>query len=440
MSRIVAIVGRPNVGKSTLFNRLTGTREAIEEHTAGVTRDRHYGRVEWSGEHFTLIDTGGYVHGSEDIFESEIRKQVKHAIDEADLILMVVDVVEGLTPFDESVATMLRKLKDKDRKVMLVVNKADNFSQELQSTETEFYSLGLGDMYPISAISGSGTGDLLDAMLKNLADKVDDVPQNDLPQIAVVGRPNVGKSSFINALFDFERHIVTDVAGTTRDAVDSRFTRFTYDLMLVDTAGLRKKSKVEQDIEFYSVLRTVKAIERCDVVMLILDATQGFESQDMNIFSLAADNHKGIVIIVNKWDLVEKDTKSADEYSKFIRQKLKPFDDVPIVFTSVLEKQRLLKVLDIIMKVYNNRKQKIATSKLNDTLLPIIEDYPPPALKSKYVKIKYITQLPIAFPAFAMFCSNPKYIREDYKRFLENKLREQHDFSGVPIEIYFREK
>jgi GTP-binding protein len=438
MSRIVAIVGRPNVGKSTLFNRLTGTREAIEEPTAGVTRDRHYGRVEWNGEHFTLIDTGGYVLGTDDIFESEIRKQVKLAIDEADLILFVVDIVDGITPFDESVAGMLRKLKDKDKRVVLAANKADNFN--LEHGANEFYGLGLGDIFPVSAVSGAGTGDMLDAMLKNLADKQDVEPNNGLPHIAVVGRPNVGKSSFINALFDVERNIVTDIAGTTRDAIDSRFTRFGHDVMLVDTAGLRKKAKVEEDIEFYSVLRTVKAIERSDVCIIVIDATEGFEAQDMSIFSLAVNNHKGIVIIVNKWDLVEKDTKTTEDYRKLIHKKMEPFNDVPIVFTSVLEKQRLLKVMDTAMAVFNNRSKKISTSKLNETMLPIIEGYPPPALKSKYVKIKYITQLPVAYPAFAMFCNLPQYIREDYKRFLENQLREKFDFTGVPIEIFFRKK
>lgn len=438
MSRIVAIVGRPNVGKSSLFNRLTGKREAIEDPTAGVTRDRHYGRVEWNGEYFTLIDTGGYVHGSADIFEAEIRKQVKLAIDEADLILFVLDIIDGITPFDRSVADMLRRMKDSAKKVILTANKADNFNMEHGANE--FYALGLGDIHPVSAISGAGTGDLLDNIVKNLADKPDAIPDTGLPQIAVVGRPNVGKSSFINALFDTERHIVTDIAGTTRDAVDSRFTRFNYDMMLIDTAGLRKKMNVDEDIEFYSVLRTVKAIERCDICLLVIDASQGFEAQDMTIFSMAVNNHKGIVLIVNKWDLVEKDTKTTENYSKLIHKKMEPFNDVPIVFTSVLEKQRLLKVLDITMKVYNNRAKKIPTSKLNEVLLPIIENTPPPALKGKYVKIKYITQLPIAYPAFAFFCNLPQYIREDYKRFLENQLREQFDFQGVPIEIYFRKK
>jgi len=438
MARIVAIVGRPNVGKSTLFNRLTGRREAIENETSGVTRDRHYGRVEWNGEHFTLIDTGGYVKGTDDIFESEIRKQVGHAIEEADLILFVLDIVEGITPFDKSVADMLRRLKDKEKKVLLVANKADNFGMEHMATE--FYALGLGDIFPVSSVSGAGTGDLLDTMLLLMADKQDDAPMNDLPQIAVVGRPNVGKSSFINALFDEERHIVTEVAGTTRDAVDTRFTRFGNDIMLIDTAGLRKKGKVDEDVEFYSVLRTVKAIERADVCLLVLDAQQGFEAQDMSIFSLAVNNHKGVVVIVNKWDLVEKDTKTTEAYVKLIHKKMAPFNDVPIVFTSVLEKQRLLKVLDVTMKVYNNRKKKISTSRLNEEMLPIIEGTPPPSLKGKFVKIKYITQLPTVFPAFAFFCNHPKYIREDYTRFLENQFREKFDFNGVPIEIFFRQK
>ena len=426
------------MGKSTLFNRLTGTREAIEDPTAGVTRDRHYGRVEWNGEHFTMIDTGGYVHDSADIFESQIRKQVQLAIEEADLILFVLDITEGITPFDESVASMLRKLKDKEKKVMLAANKADNFNME--HAANEFYALGLGDIHAVSSVSGAGTGDLLDDMLKHLADKQDDAPMNDLPQIAVVGRPNVGKSSFINALFDVERHIVTNVAGTTRDAVDSRFTRFGYDLMLIDTAGLRKKAKVDADIEFYSVLRTVKAIERSDICLLVIDATQSFEAQDMSIFSLAVNNHKGLMIIVNKWDLIEKNTKTTEEYAKFIHEKMAPFNDVPIVFTSVLEKQRLLKVLEVSMQIYNNRSKKIPTSKLNEILLPIIENRPPPSLKGKYVKIKYITQLPVAYPAFAFFCNLPQYVREDYRRFLENQLREQFDFTGVPMEIFFRKK
>jgi len=438
MSRIVAIVGRPNVGKSTFFNRLTGKREAIEEPTAGVTRDRHYGRVEWNGEQFTLIDTGGYVHGSEDIFEAQIRTQVKLAIDEADLILFLVDILDGITPYDKAVADMLRKMQDSKRKVILVANKADNFNVEHMGNE--FYALGLGDVYPVSAVSGAGTGDLLDTMIKTLVAKPDEIPDTDLPKIAVVGRPNVGKSSFINALFDVERHIVTDIAGTTRDAVDSRFTRFGNDIMLIDTAGLRKKMKVGEDIEFYSVLRTVKAIERADVCLLVIDATQGFEAQDMSIFSLIVNNHKGLVVIVNKWDLVEKDTKTTEAYVKLIHKKMEPFNDVPVVFTSVLEKQRLLKVLDITMGVYNNRAKKIPTSKLNEMLLPIIENTPPPSLKGKYVKIKYITQLPIAYPAFAFFCNLPQYVREDYRRFLENQLREQFDFKGVPVEIYFRKK
>lgn len=426
------------MGKSTLFNRLTGQRDAIEDPTAGVTRDRHYGRVEWNGEWFTLVDTGGYVHGSEDIFESEIRKQVKFAIDESDLILFLVDIEEGLTPYDTAVADMLRKHKSKERPVIMAANKADNFDRASQAAE--FYSLGLGDIHTVSAVSGAGTGDLLDDVLKKLALKKDEYYDEDIPRIAVVGRPNVGKSSLINTLLGEDRFIVTDVAGTTRDAVDTRYTRFGHDMILVDTAGLRKKSKVHEDIEFYSVMRTVKAIERCNVCLLLIDATQSFEQQDMSIFSLAVNNHKGVVIVVNKWDLVDKQTNSADHYAESVRSKLEPFRDVPIVFASVHEKQRLIKVLETAMTVYNNRKQHISTSKLNEALLPIIELNPPPAYKGKYIRIKYITQLPVPYPVFAIFCNLPQYVQENYKRFLENQLREKFDLQGVPIEIFFRKK
>ncbi|HSY76324.1 MAG TPA: ribosome biogenesis GTPase Der [Bacteroidia bacterium] len=438
MSRIVAIVGRPNVGKSTLFNRLTGVRDAIEDPTAGVTRDRHYGRVEWNGQWFTLVDTGGYVHGSDDIFEDEIRKQVQFAIEEANLILFLVDIEEGLTPYDESVANLLRKNKDKDRKIIMVANKTDNHERAAQAAE--FYSLGLGDIHAVSAISGAGTGDLLDDVLKGLGEHQDVHYDESLPRIAVVGRPNVGKSSLINTLLGENRQIVTEIAGTTRDAIDMRYTRFGHDMLLVDTAGVRKKAKVHEDVEFYSVMRSVKAIENCDVCLILIDATQGWEQQDMSIFSLAVDNHKGIVIVVNKWDLMDKETNSVDYYSEQIRSKLAPFRDVPIIFTSVHEKQRLIKVLDTAMKVYTNRKQHISTSKLNEAILPVIELTPPPSYKGKYIRIKYMTQLPTSFPCFAMFCNLPQYIQESYKRFLENQFRELFDFQGVPIEIFFRKK
>lgn len=438
MSRIAAIVGRPNVGKSTLFNRLTESREAIEDPTSGVTRDRHYGRVEWNGESFSLIDTGGYVHGSDDVFEASIRKQVQLAIEEADLILFVLDVNDGITGPDEMVANMLRKSKKKDMQVLVVGNKADTHDRAHQTSE--FYSLGLGEVYPVSAVSGGGTGELLDEMMKIFSTMKDEYYPEGLPRIAVVGRPNVGKSSFINALLEEERTIVTDIAGTTRDAIDLRFTKFGYDILLVDTAGLRKKSKEKEDIEFYSVLRSVRAIEKADVCVLILDAEKGFEAQDMAIFSLAVSNHKGVVIVVNKWDLVEKTNQTTGYFTDYIQLKLAPFSDVPIVFTSVHERQRVLKVLETAIHVYNNRKQKIQTSKLNDILLPIIEGYPPPAIKSRYVKIKYITQLPTHFPAFAFFCNHPQYVQESYKRFLENQMREKFDLTGAPIEIYFREK
>ncbi|HTB31278.1 MAG TPA: ribosome biogenesis GTPase Der [Bacteroidia bacterium] len=440
MSRIAAIVGRPNVGKSTLFNRLTETREAIEDPTSGVTRDRHYGRVEWNGENFTLIDTGGYVHGSEDIFESSIRKQVQLAIDEADLIIFVLDAVEGITGADEMVAEMLRKSKKilKDKKILVVGNKSD--THERAHMTAEFYALGLGEVYPVSAVSGGGTGELLDEIITIFKAEKDEVNPEGLPRIAVVGRPNVGKSSFINALIGEERTIVTDIAGTTRDAIDLRFTKFGYDILLVDTAGLRKKSKEKEDVEFYSVLRSVRAIERADVCILILDAEQGFEAQDMSIFSLAVSNHKGVVIVVNKWDLVEKTNQTTGYFTDFIQLKLAPFSDVPIVFTSVHERQRVLKVLETAMHVYKNRSQKIPTSKLNDIMLPIIEATPPPAIKTRYVKMKYLTQLPTPFPAIAIFCNHPQYVQESYKRFLENQMREKFDLTGTPIEIFFRQK
>lgn len=436
MSNIVAIVGRPNVGKSTFFNRLIQRREAIVDAVSGVTRDRHYGKSDWNGKEFSLIDTGGYVKGSDDIFEEEIDKQVELAIDEADAIIFMVDVEDGVTGMDEDVATLLRKIK---KPVFLVVNKVDNGKRAEDAVE--FYSLGLGDYYTIASINGSGTGDLLDALVKALPEKeeVEEI-EDALPRFAVVGRPNAGKSSFINALIGEDRYIVTDIAGTTRDAIDTKYNRFGFDFNLVDTAGIRKKSKVKEDLEFYSVMRSVRAIEHADVCLLVLDANRGFDGQVQNIFWLAERNRKGIVVLVNKWDLVEKDHKTTKEFEKVIRKQMEPFTDVPIVFISALTKQRIFKAIETAVEVYNNRTKKIKTSELNDTLLPIIEHYPPPAYKGKFVKIKYIMQLPTPQPQFAFFCNLPQYVREPYKRFLENKLREIYDFKGVPISVYMRKK
>lgn len=433
MSNIVAIVGRPNVGKSTLFNRLTESRNAIVDSVSGVTRDRHYGKAEWNGKEFTVIDTGGYVINSEDIFEGEIRKQVMVAIEEADAIIFMVDVSTGITGADESVAELLRK---SHKKIFLAVNKVDNFKNRAEAAE--FYSLGLGEIYLLSSISGTGTGELLDDLVKSLSEKVEEATE--LPRFAVIGRPNVGKSSLINALIGKERNIVTPIAGTTRDAIDTRYNSFGFDFILVDTAGVRKKAKVHEDLEFYSVMRTIRTIEGSDVCLLLIDGTEEISSQDINIFLLAEKNGKGIVILVNKWDLVEKNTNKAKQVEEQIRHKLQPFTDVPIVFTSVINKQRIFKALETAVKVFQNRKKKISTSELNDWLLPVIEQYPPPALKGKYVKVKFITQLPTAVPSFAFFCNLPQYIQESYKRFLENKLREKFDFTGVPIRIYFRQK
>jgi len=436
MSNIVAIVGRPNVGKSTFFNRLIQRREAIVDAVSGVTRDRHYGKSDWNGKEFSLIDTGGYVKGSDDIFEEEIDKQVELAIDEADAIIFMVDVEAGVTGMDEDVATLLRKVK---KPVFLVVNKVDNGKRAEDAVE--FYSLGLGDYYTIASINGSGTGELLDALVEALPEKEDEEIEEDvLPRFAVVGRPNAGKSSFINALIGEDRYIVTDIAGTTRDAIDTKYNRFGFDFNLVDTAGIRKKSKVKEDLEFYSVMRSVRAIEHADVCLLVLDANRGFDGQVQNIFWLAERNRKGIVVLVNKWDLVEKDHKTTKEFEKVIRKQMEPFTDVPIVFISALTKQRIFKAIETAVEVYNNRTKKIKTSELNETLLPIIEHYPPPAYKGKFVKIKYIMQLPTPQPQFAFFCNLPQYVREAYKRFLENKLREIYDFKGVPISVYMRKK
>ena len=435
MGNIVAIVGRPNVGKSTLFNRLIQQRQAIVEESSGVTRDRHYGKSDWNGKEFSVIDTGGYVVGSEDIFEEEIRKQVDLAIDEADVILFVVEVKTGLTPLDEEVADILRRSK---KPVLVVANKVDNAMRAQHVSE--FYSLGLGEVYGISAINGSGTGDLLDEVVKEFKEDGADEPEEDLPKIAVVGRPNVGKSSLVNALLGKERNIVTPIAGTTRDTLYTRYKGFGFDFYLVDTAGIRKKAKVHENIEYYSTLRSIRAIENSDVILLMLDAQNGFESQDMSIFQIAQRNHKGIVILVNKWDLIEKDHKSTKLFEEQIKSRIAPFTDVPIMFTSVLTKQRLLKALQAAIDTYKRRSTRISTSKLNEMMLAEIENYPPPAYKGKYIKIKYVTQLPLAYPAFAFFCNLPQYIREPYKRFLENKLRENMDLSGVPIEIYFRKK
>ncbi len=435
MNNIVAIVGRPNVGKSTLFNRLIKRREAIVDSVSGVTRDRNYGKSEWNGQEFSVIDTGGYIKGSDDIFEGEIRKQVELAIDEADVIIFVVDVEEGITPMDDTVAKLLRKVK---KPVLLAVNKVDNAMREKDAVE--FYNLGLGDYYTFASISGSGTGDLMDALVNSFPEKQEPVEEVELPRFAVVGRPNAGKSSFINALIGQDRFMVTDIAGTTRDSIDTKFNRFGFEFNLVDTAGIRRKAKVKEDLEFYSVMRSVRAIEYADVCILIIDATRGFEGQDQSIFWLAEKNRKGVVILVNKWDLVEKETMSTRDYEEKIRKELMPFTDVPILFVSALTKQRLLKALETTVQVFENKKQRIATSKFNDYMLKVIEGYPPPALKGKYVKIKYCMQLPTPTPQFVFFANLPQYVKEPYKRFLENKIREKWDFSGVPIDIYIREK
>lgn len=434
MANILAIVGRPNVGKSTLFNRLTESRNAIVEETSGVTRDRNYGKANWNGIEFSVIDTGGYVVGSDDVFEEEIRKQVNLAIDESDAILFMVDVRTGLTGMDEDVVSVLRKSK---KKVFLVANKADN--PNMISDASEFYALGMDYVYAVSAINGSGTGELLDDVVKVFdQNKSDDIP--DLPKYAIIGRPNVGKSSLVNAFLGDERNIVTPVAGTTRDSIYSRYKSFGFDFLLIDTAGLRRKEKVKENIEFYSVMRSIRAIENSDVCFLMVDAAEGFESQDQNIFHLVDKNKKGVVIVVNKWDLVEKESKTHLEFEKLIREKIAPFSDVPIVFTSIPKKQRIFKVLELGKTVYANRQKKIPTSKLNDTLLPLLSATPPPAVKGKYIKIKYITQLKTVSPSFVFFCNLPQYIKDPYKRFVENQLRQHFDFQGVPIQVYFRKK
>lgn len=434
MPNIVAIVGRPNVGKSTLFNRLTEQRQAITDSVAGVTRDRIYGKSEWTGHKFSVIDTGGYIMGSEDVFEEEIRKQVELAVDEATLIMFVVDADEGITGMDQEVANLLRKSK---KPVMLVANKVDNAMRQTMSAE--FYSLGLGEVFNISAINGSGTGDLLDVLVDKLPDEPE-AEETEIPRIAVVGRPNAGKSSFINALTGKERNIVTEVAGTTRDAIDTRYQLFGNDFLLIDTAGIRKKSKVHEDLEFYSVLRSIRAIENSDVCLLLVDAERGFEGQDLSIFALAEKNRKGVVILVNKWDLIEKDNKTAEKFKAEILSRLEPFTDIPVIFMSALNKQRIFKAVEEAVAVYKRRAQRISTSKLNDLMLPVIGNNPPPATKGKHIKIKFCTQLPTRTPSFAFFANLPQYVKDPYKRFLENKLRENFNFSGVPIQVYLRKK
>lgn len=434
MPNIVAIVGRPNVGKSTLFNRLTETRQAIVDEVAGVTRDRHYGKAEWQGLEFSLIDTGGYIKGSDDVFEGEIRRQVQIAIDECTALLFVVDINEGLTPFDEDVARLLRKCK---KPVLIIANKADNHEKAAYSAD--FYQLGIGDVFPISAISGSGTGDMLDGLAAVLPKEEKGLDELNLPKIAIVGRPNVGKSSLTNALLGEERNIVTAIAGTTRDTIHTRYHKFGHDFWLIDTAGIRRKAKVHEDLEFYSVMRSISAIENSDVCLLMIDATQGMEAQDLTILSLIEKNRKGVAILVNKWDLIEKDTKTAKEYEDKIRERIKPFKDIPILFISVHDKQRIMKAVDLAMSVYDNKTRHVPTRQLNDLLLPIIESHPPQAMKGKHVKIKYITQLK-GEALFLFYCNLPQYVTEAYKRFLENQIREHYDFSGVPIVISMRKK
>ncbi len=435
MSRIVAIVGRPNVGKSTLFNRLTETRSAIVDEIAGVTRDRNYGKSLWNGMEFSVIDTGGYVINSDDVFEEQIRRQVHLAIEEADVVLFLVDVESGITDYDDAVASILRKSK---KKVVLAANKVDN--NDRISDAQQFYSFGLGEVFCISSMTGSGTGDLLDQVVTCFDTNDPDTSDENLPRLSVVGRPNVGKSSFINALIGEERNIVTPIPGTTRDPIHTRYRKYDHDFIIVDTAGLRKKGKVTEDIEFYSVLRSIRTIESSDVCLLMIDAERGVEAQDMNIFSRIIKNKKGVVFLVNKWDLIEKETSTSKKFIEEIQSRIAPFSDVPILFISSLTKQRIHKALETAIEVYNNRAKKIKTSELNEVMLKAIEDYPPPAVKGKYIKIKYVTQLSTPTPSFAFFANLPQYVKEPYKRYLENKLRDNFNFTGVPIQIYFRQK
>lgn len=437
MANIVAIVGRPNVGKSTLFNRLVEERKAIEDNMSGVTRDRHYGHAQWCGKFFSVIDTGGYVTGSEDIYESEIRKQVKLAIEEADVILFIVDCHDGMTDLDEEFANELRSNK---KPLYVVANKADN--QEKAFMAHEFYSLGLTDLeiFPIAAASGSGTGELLDAIITHFEEDGVEDPDAGIPKISILGRPNAGKSSFLNALIGQERSIVTDEAGTTRDAIHTRYKFFGQDFIITDTAGIRKKSKVKEDIEFYSVMRSLRTLEESDVVIVMLDGTRGLEAQDVNLISLAIKNNKGVLIMVNKWDLIEKDHKTMNKIKEDMMNRLGEHKWIPIIFTSVTEKQRIFQAIELAVKVYENKTRRVTTSKLNDILLQDIEKYPPPAWKGKYIKIKYVTQLPTKNPVFAFFCNLPQYIKEPYTRYLENRLRENFDFEGVPIKIVYKNK
>lgn len=437
MSKVVAIVGRPNVGKSTLFNRLVGERRAIVDDQSGVTRDRHYGVADWSGREMVIVDTGGYVAHSDDFFETAIRKQVEIAIGEADLLIFLVDVTTGITDEDEAFAKVLRRSK---KPVLVVVNKVDNFDRIADASE--FYRFGFDELFTISSITGSGTGELLDKIVDLIQPEPEkeESEENALPKFAIVGRPNVGKSTFLNILVGEERNIVSDIPGTTRDTIHTKYNKYDKEFLLIDTAGIRKKGKVKEDIEFYSVMRAIKALEEADVVFIVIDATEGFESQDQNLFNLAKDRRKGIIILVNKWDLVEKDTKTALAYEKVIKEQIAPFTDVPILFISAKEKTRVHKALELALQVAENRKKRIPTHKLNEVMLEIINAYPPPSVKGKFIKIKYATQLPVSTPAFAFFCNHPQYIRESYHRYLENKMREQFDFSGVPLLLYFRKK
>lgn len=434
MGNLVAIVGRPNVGKSTLFNRFTESRDAIVDPTSGVTRDRHYGRMEWCGKEFTVIDTGGYTQGSDDVFESEIRKQVELAIEESDLILFLVDAQSGITDYDEVIAKLLRKTA---KKVLLAANKIDTPDKDFYTAE--YYSLGLGEVFPLSGSNGHGTGDLLDAVIEELPEKKEENTEG-IPKFAIVGKPNVGKSSLVNALTGSDRNIVTNVAGTTRDSINTRYQSFGFDFYLVDTAGIRKRSKVNEDIEFYSVVRSIRTIEESDVCLLLVDAQEGFEKQDLNIFYMVEKAKKGVVVLVNKWDLIEKDNQTTKAFEDKIRERIAPFTDVPIIFTSTITKQRIHKALETAVKVYQSRTQKIPTSKVNEVMLAAIEQYPPPSIKGKYVKIKYAMQLPTYTPAFAFFCNLPQYVKDPYKRYLENVLRKHFNFEGVPIRIFFRKK